>query len=82
MHKINSLRPFWPEAIFLKSVNNVSFFIKFICFKQTTYKLGRTFRSTIWTYSRFSIFTSGIRIARAFVSVFFFYVIEVAGIRV
>lgn len=32
MHKINSLRPFWPEAIFLKSVNNVSFFIKFICF--------------------------------------------------
>ena len=80
MHKINSLRPFWPEAIFLKSVNNVSFFIKFICLL-TTYKLGRTFRSTIWTYSRFSIFTSGIRIARAFVSVFF-YVIEVAGIRV
>lgn len=30
--RINSLRPFWPEAIFLKSVNNVSFFIKFICF--------------------------------------------------
>ncbi len=81
MHKINSLRPFWPEAIFLKSVNNVSFFIKFICINKTTYKLGRTFRSTIWTYSRFSIFTSGIRIARAFVSVFF-YVIEVAGIRV
>ena len=49
---------------------------------KTTYKLGRTFRSTIWTYSRFSIFTFGIRIARAFVSVFFFYVIEVAGIRV
>ena len=72
MHKINSLRPFWPEAIFLKSVNNVSFFNKFICINKTTYKLGRTFRSTIWTYSRFSIFTSRIRIARAFVSVFFF----------
>lgn len=71
MHKINSLRPFWPEAIFLKSVNNVSFFIKFIGLNKTTYKPGRTFRSTIWTYSRFSIFASGIRIARAFVSVFF-----------
>ena len=57
--------------LFLKSINNISFFIKFICINKTTYKLGRTFRSTIRTYSSFFVFASWIRIARALVGIFF-----------